>query len=382
MTAIDWIVVAAVAVLALWGYQQGLLVGALSLAGFAGGAVLGSRLGPELLEEGSKSPYAPVTALLGGLLLGGIAAVTMEGVARAARARWVRGRVGASADGVGGAVLLAALGLGLAWVVGAVALHTPGAGELRPAIQRSVILRGLNDLLPPSGPILRVLNRIDPTPRVRGPEARVARPDSGIAQDPDVEPAGESVVRVLGTACGLGVSGSGWVAAAGLVVTNAHVVAGQDDTTVTLRTGEELDAAAVAYEPANALAVLRVDGGGAPPLELAPSAPRGTAAAVLGYPENGPFTVSPARIGRTASVVSEDAYGRGPVQRQMASFRGRVRNGNSGAPAVDADGRVLTTVFAAAIGERPAGGLGVPNSVVARSLRRVSGAVDTGPCLT
>jgi S1-C subfamily serine protease len=165
------------------------------------------------------------------------------------------------------------------------------------------------------------------------------------------------------------------------VVTNAHVVAGQDDTTVTLRTGEELDAAAVAYEPANDLAVLRVDGVGAPPLELAPSAPRGTPAAVLGYPENGPFTVSPARIGRTASVVSEDAYGRGPVQRQMTSFRGRVRTGNSGGPAVDADGRVLTTVFAAAVGERPPGGLGVPNSVVARSVRRVSGAVDTGPCL-
>src|SRR5918996_5330170 len=111
MTAIDWIVIAVVAVLALWGYRQGLLVGALSLAGFAGGAVLGSRLGPGLLEEGSKSPYAPVTALLGGLLLGAIAAVTMEGFARAARARWVRGPVGASADGVGGAGLLAAPGV-------------------------------------------------------------------------------------------------------------------------------------------------------------------------------------------------------------------------------------------------------------------------------
>jgi S1-C subfamily serine protease len=65
----------------------------------------------------------------------------------------------------------------------------------------------------------------------------------------------------------------------------------------------------------------------------------------------------------------------------MTSFRGRVRTGNSGGPAVDADGRVLTTVFAAAVGERPPGGLGVPNSVVARSVRRVSGAVDTGPCL-
>jgi S1-C subfamily serine protease len=382
MTAVDWVVLAVVAVLAVWGYQQGLLVGALSLAGFAGGAVLGSRLGPELLEQGSRSPYAPVTALLGGLLLGGIAAVTMEGFARAARAKWVRGRVGGSADGLGGAVLLAALGLGLAWVLGAVALHTPGAKELRPAIQRSVILRGLNALLPPSGPILQVLNRIDPTPRVRGPEARVARPDSEIAQDPEVERAGDSVVRVLGTACGLGVSASGWVAGPGLVVTNAHVVAGQDDTTVTLRSGEELDATAVAYDPANDLAVLRVEDVAAPSLELASSTRRGTAAAVLGYPDNGPFTISPARIGRTSSVVSEDAYGRGPVQRRMTSFRGKVRNGNSGGPGVDAEGRVLTTVFAAAVGESPAGGLGVPNRIVSRALKRAGGPVDTGPCLT
>ena len=259
MTAIDWIIVLFAAGLAVVGYQQGLLVGMLSLGGFAGGAFLGSRLGPELLSGGSESPYAPVTALLGGILLGGVVAVALEGFARAARARWVWGRLGTSADGVGGAVLLAALAFGLAWVCGAVALHTPGARELRSDIQRSVILRELNEVLPPSGPVLQVLNRIDPTPQVRGPEARVPAPESGIARDPDVGEAGRSVVRVLGTACGLGVSGSGWVAEPGLVVTNAHVVAGQDDTTITTRDGAELDATPVHYEPKNDLAVLRVD---------------------------------------------------------------------------------------------------------------------------
>jgi len=382
VTAIDWIIVAFAASLALWGYRQGLLVGALSLAGFIGGAVLGARLGPELLSGGSESPYAPVTALLGGLLLGGIAAVTMEGVARAAHARWVRGALGRTADGAGGAILLAALALGLAWVLGAVALHTPGARELRPDIQRSVILRKLNQLLPPSGPILGVLNRIDPTPHVRGPEARVPPPDAGIARDPDVARAGSSVVRVLGTACGLGISGSGWVAEPGLVVTNAHVIAGQDDTTVTTRSGAELDATPVHYEPKNDLAVLRAGGLTEQPLPLAPSAPRGTPAAVLGYPGNGPLTVSPARLGRTGTVVSEDAYGRSPVRRQMTSFRGQVRSGNSGGPAVDARGRVLATVFAAALGGKQAGGLGVPDDTVERALERAGEPVDTGPCVT
>jgi Trypsin-like peptidase domain/Colicin V production protein len=382
VTAIDWVIVVFAAALALWGYQQGLLVGALSLAGFAAGAVLGARLGPELLADGSESPYAPVIALLGGLLVGGIAALTMEGVARAARARWVRGTVGTSADGVGGAILLAALALGLAWVMGAVALHTPGARGLRPAIQRSLILRELNQVLPPSGPILRVLNRIDPTPRVPGPRARVPPPDVGVARDPHVTRAGRSVVRVLGTACGLGLSGSGWIAAPGLVVTNAHVVAGQDDTAVTDRSGTELDATPVHFDPRNDLALLRVDGLAQPALALATSTRPGTPAAVLGYPENGPFTVSPARLGRSGKVVSEDAYGRGPVTRRMTSFRGDLRSGNSGGPAVDAEGRVLTTVFAAALGGKPPGGLGIPDAIVERALARAAGPVDTGPCAT
>jgi S1-C subfamily serine protease len=380
VTAIDWVIILFAAGLALWGYRQGLVVGALSLAGFAGGALLGSRLGPELLSEGSESPYSPATALLGGLLLGGLVAVAMEGVARAARARWVRGTIGAHADGAGGAILLAALALGLAWVFGAVALHTPGARELRPAVQRSVILRQLNELLPPSGPILQVLNRIDPTPRIRGPEPRVPPPESGIASDPDVERAGRSVVRVVGTACGLGVAGTGWVAGPGIVVTNAHVVAGQDDTAIQTHDGEELDATPVHYQPRNDLAVLRVSGLGASPLPFAASRSRGTPAAVLGYPENGPFAISPARLGETTSVISEDAYGRGPVTRRMTSFRGRVRRGNSGGPAVDATGGVVTTVFAAAVDSRPPGGLGVPNDVVEGALSRASRPVDTGPC--
>jgi S1-C subfamily serine protease len=283
---------------------------------------------------------------------------------------------------MGGAVLLAALALALAWVLGAVALHTPGARELRSDIQRSVILQELNELLPPSGPVLRVLNRIDPTPTVPGPEARVPAPDAAIARDPDVERAGESVVRVVGTACGLGISGSGWVGAPGLVVTNAHVVAGQQDTAVTTRSGAEVGATPVHFDPRNDVAVLQVDGLVEPPLPLAETQRPGTRAAVLGYPEDGPFTVTPARLGRTGEVVSEDAYGRGPVTRKMVSFRGDVRRGNSGGPAVDAGGNVLTTVFAASVGAGPDGGLGVPDGIVERALAEADQPVDTGPCVT
>ena len=164
-------------------------------------------------------------------------------------------------DGVGGAVLVACLGLFLAWVGGAVALQTPGARELREPIQRSAILGRLNDALPPSGPLLQALARFDPFPEIEGPDADVRAPSARIARDPQVREAARSVVRVLGTACGLGVQGSGWVVGDGVVVTNAHVVAGQDDTTVQIRgEGERIDADAIWFDSRNDLALLRAPG--------------------------------------------------------------------------------------------------------------------------
>jgi S1-C subfamily serine protease len=284
---------------------------------------------------------------------------------------------------MGGAVTLAALALLLAWAFGAVALQSPGPGarDLRSAVQESRILRALNDVAPPSGALLNVLRRVDPTPAITGPEARVAPPTGAVARDPDVDLAGNSVVRVLGTACGLGVEGSGWVAAPGLVVTNAHVVAGEDDTTVTPRAGSpQLEATAVLYEPRNDLALLRVPGLTAPPLQLAPSPDAGTPGATLGYPVNGPFAIAAARLGETGQVLSDDSYGRGPVTRLMTPFRGEVRSGNSGGPVVDASGRVLATVFASQQGGGPPSGLGVPDRVVRRALAGPLRTTDTGPC--
>jgi S1-C subfamily serine protease len=171
------------------------------------------------------------------------------------------------------------------------------------------------------------------------------------------------------------------VAGRGIVVTNAHVVAGQDDTTVQPGgDGRGLDADAIWFDPRNDLSILRVPGlSGAPPLSMNVNAEPGAPAAVLGFPENGPYDVEPARLGQTVTVVTQDAYGRGPVQRRITSLRGLVRPGNSGGPAVDASGRVVTTMFAAATSRRRTG-YGVPDSVVRDALRRARGRVDTGPC--
>src|SRR5215207_10849684 len=366
--------------MAVWGYQQGLIAGALSLAGFAAGAFIGSRLGPLLLEDGSHSPYAPLFALLGALMLGGIFASGLELLGFHLRRR-LGERLGLI-DGVGGSALVACLGLFLVWIGGSVALQTPGARDLREPIQRSAILKELNEVLPPSGGILNALARFDPFPSINGPSANVPPPDAKIARDRDVRAAGGSVVRVLGTACGLGVQGSGWIAANGVVVTNAHVVAGQDDTTVQLRRqGDRRDADPIWFDARNDLAILRVPGlGGVRALPLRRETRSGASAAILGFPENGPYDVQPGRVGQTSEVLTQDAYGRGPVRRPITSLRGLVRSGNSGGPMVDARGRVVATIFAASVSDGGRSGFGVPGAVVSDALAQTAGPVDTGPC--
>jgi S1-C subfamily serine protease len=379
MTPLDWLIIAFVALMALWGYLQGLVVSALSLGGFALGAFVGSRVGPLLLAGGSSSPYAPLFSLVTALMVGGLAAVVFEAMGEGIRRRMAF-PLASTLDGIGGAVVVAALGLALVWIVGAVALQTPGARKFRKDIQRSFILSKLNKALPPSGPLLNALSRADPFPSIRGPQADVPAPTRRILRDPDVRAAHDSVVKVLGTACGLSVQGSGWVTSPDIVVTNAHVVAGENDTTVQTDGGPQIDAQPILFDAHNDVAVLRVNGLGAPPLAGHPRAPAGDAVAILGYPEDGPFHASPGRLGETRTVLSNDAYGQGPVRRRMTALRGNIRSGNSGGPVVDAGGRVVATVFAATI-RGPRGGFGIPTGIVESDVHAAHGPVDTGPCV-
>ncbi len=384
MTLLDWLIVAFSGLLALFGFRQGFIVGALSFAGFALGAFLGTRIGPLLLPRGSSSPYAPAFGLVGALLGGAILANGLEGLGFKLRRTLLVPGLGLL-DGALGGLLGLALGLGIVWIVAAVAAQTPGQDQLRADIQRSAILRSLNEFLPPSGPVLDALSRLDPLPSIVGPNPDVAAPNPRAISLPGVRSAAHSVVRILGSACGLAVEGSGWVAAPEVVVTNAHVVAGEQDTTVQPQgTGPDLAAEAIGYDPTDDLAVLRVRGLGLPSLSLAGEVPSGASGAILGFPENGPFDAEPGRVGRTQTVITQDAYGRGPVSRLLTPLRGLVRPGNSGGPLVDGSGQVLTTVFAATVGTGPRGGYGVANQTVASLLAKVEsgggGVVATGPC--
>jgi S1-C subfamily serine protease len=381
VTVLDWIIVALTLATAVAGFSQGFVVGAATLAGFAGGLVVGARIGQAVVSAGSHSPYAPLFGLIGALVGGVLFGSILEAVGHGVRRRMTVVPSLSVVDGLAGAVLSAAVALGAVWLAGAVALQSPQTRGLRDDIQRSAILRALNSALPPSGPILNALARFDPFPTINGPPVNLPAPRAAIARDPDVRAAAQGVVKIQGTACGLGVEGSGWIARDNVVVTNAHVVAGQRDTTVQLGgAGPMLAAHALVFDPGDDIAILRVDGLGGRTLTIASDPQPGRSGAILGFPENGPFDVRAGRLGETRTVITQDAYGRGPVQRSITTLRGTVRPGNSGGPMVDARGRVVTTVFAAAR-SGPAGGYGVPNSVVERDLARAgNGSASTGPC--
>ncbi len=384
MTKVDWLIVAFTVLLAMYGYAQGFIVGALSLLGFGIGAFLGTRLAPLILPGGSHSQYAPLFGLLGALLAGAVLASGLEGIGARAR-RFLRLPGMRLADGLLGAALTASVALGIAWIVGAIAFQSTNSLVLKRDIQSSAILKGLNELLPPSGPILHALAHIDPLPSVRGPAADVPAPPPGIARAPGVRAAAGSVVKVLGTACGLGIEGSGWVIAPHLVVTNAHVVAGESDTTVQVDGNPPgLDADVIDFDSHDDVAILRVPALTEPPLHMAANPQAGTPAAILGYPLDGTFDVEPGRIGQTETVSTEDAYGNGPVERSITALRGRVRPGNSGGPMIDSTGHVVATVFAAITGSPTGeGGFAVPNALVRTELAKARPrihSVPTGPC--
>jgi len=376
VTWVDWAVVAFAALLAIRGAQQGFVAGALSLLGFVVGAVVGGRLGSAVLQSGSHSRYAPLIALGGGILLVVLFQALGLRIGLELRSEVLRIPELRSLDTAGGVLLGGATGLFLAWVVGVVALQLPGQTALRRDVQRSFVLRQLNSLLPPST-LLQALARFDPFPAIGGPSAQVPPPSPQVLRLPGVRAAAPSVVRILGTACGLGIEGSGWVAAPETVVTAAHVVAGEDDTTVNPNgSNAELRGQVIGFDPTNDIAVLRVPGLGRRPLRLVDARP-GASVAVLGFPEDGPFNATPARIGTTVTALSTDAYGRGPVSRAVTSLRGTLRHGDSGGPAVDSNGAVETVVFASRVG---GGGFGVASSAVRNDLANAKGPVSTGAC--
>lgn len=377
MTNVDWIALGVIGLGALSGLRRGLIATGLSLAGLVVGAMLGSRIAPTLLPD-SVSQYSSLVALggavVGATLLYAVASFAGSIVRGGLRIPGIR-----SLDSIGGAVVGAGMGAVLVWVLGAAALQIPHQPKIHRYAVDSKIVKALTDAVSPSD-VLHRLRKLDPLPKLSGsPGGPAEALDPGIVRATAVRAAQASVLRVEGRACGLDVSGSGWTVAPGVVVTAAHVVAGESRTTVQRGgAGRKLRARVMVYDTRNDVAVLLAPGLLAEPLPLA-DATDGDPVAILGFPRNGPYAITAARVGKTATVLAQDSYGSGMTLRLMTSLRGKVQHGNSGGPAVDAEGRVQSTIFGSSKTDGTA--LGVPADVVKAAVARIGAKpVSTGKC--
>ncbi len=370
MNLVDWIAIAVVLLPAVGGVRRGLVTGVLSLGGLVAGAIVGSKVAPAALGLDGWTPLVALGGAAIGGLLGQSVGLFVGHTARRSLLPLPPLRI---LDSAGGVLLGAATGLALCWVVGAALLYTPGQSHLRRLAQESSILSGLTAALPPER-VMDALERIDTFSAIVGPSTGVSEPDSAIARDPQVRAARNSVVRVRGFACGLGIEGSGWIVRRGMVVTNAHVVAGIRSPVIDRGDGHRTRSTVVAFDAGNDIAVLRAPGLEGRPLGLA-DPDRGNPGALLGFPQDGPYVVTPVRLGGTARVAARDAYGRLAVGREVVGFRGQVRSGNSGGPIVDTAGKVVTTAFAKREGSDE--GYGVPNGAVLSALEKVGPALHT-----
>lgn len=376
MTLADLLLVLLVVGFAALGLHRGFVAQLLSLAGLGVGGVAGSWLAPLFLAE--NSPWVSFASLVGALL-GAIVLGSAAGALAQTPRRFLLLRPGLRiADGAGGVLFGAVLGLAVAWLFAVVALHQPSLG-LRKSVRDSEIFPTLLRAVPPDA-VLRAINRFDPLPELPAlTGTRLPPPDTSVLREPGAQAAAAGVVKIHGTACGLGAQGSGWIVRRNLVATNAHVIAGQRDTRVLAPSGRESAARVVYVDSRNDVAFLRVSALGSSPLQTDRDGKFPRAVAILGYPRDGALVAVAATAGEPRTVLAPNAYGQRVRPRTVVPLRGQVEPGESGGPVVDRRGAVIGMVFGGTKGRE--GGYAVPVALVLRGLEQRLRPVSSGPCV-
>lgn len=335
----------------LRGREIGFIRQAFSTVGFFGGLFIGALLQPETVKL-AHSPGAQAIVTLTTTV--GIALLLMivgEALGIRVKRQVLLNKLN-HFDNLFGAVLsVTSLLLGI-WLGATIVSTLPGINA-QTAFQSSRIITALDRNLPSAPAVIAGLGRlVDPNgfPQVfigsePGPSKLLPLPDLG-ALGAAVNSDRSSVVKVEGQGCGGIVEGSGFVAGQGLIITNAHVIAGIKQPYVIDANGTH-SATPVWFDPSLDFAVLRVPNLAGRPLVITNQfVPAGTASAVLGYPGGGSFSAKPAVIQNQFTASGRDIYGRGATSRDIYEVQADIIPGNSGGPLIATDGSVIGLVFA------------------------------------
>jgi len=383
MLVVDIVAVVALLVAFAAGLARGFFASIGTLVGMVAGALAALWLVP--LVTPAISAVVPIgvwrTAALAAVAIGIVIAVTSLGAAIGALIRRGvdRTRLRGAERFFGGVVATVATALVLLMV--AAGVTTAGIPLLSSAVASSQVVQVLDRLTPaPLDDALAQVRGIvvtDTLPRLGDVIGTVVAPTGPpiALDDPELQAASASVARISGTAyaCGVSMTGSGFVAAGDLVVTNAHVVAGVDAPVVELPGGRVREGRLVYIDPVDDLAVISVSELDADPLVIADPTTPGAQAAVQGYPLGGPFTSSTAAVLSVGEVPVPDIYDTSAALRDVYALDADVRPGNSGGPLLDGDGAVVGVVFA-----RGADGEGRGYAMTTAELRPVLESVGAG----
>lgn len=389
MNSLDLIILVILVAYAVSGYFQGFVVNLVATLGLLAGGLIALAVVPKLLSGDKPTLSSSLLAL--GLVIGagavGQAIGTLVGSGLRRGLTWQPLR---SLDAVGGSVLSIVAVLCAAWALG-YSVSGTSIPYLSTASRDSTILEKVDGVMPSRATsVLRSFNEVLDSnlfPRYIDPFesediTQVAPPDEATLAGAGVQRAKDSVVKILGQArCDRGIEGSGFAYADGLVMTNAHVVAGVATPSIVVD-GRQVPTRVVLFDRELDIAVLAVDGVDLDPLDFDDGGEAGQPAAVLGYPENGPFDARAARIRSEIRLRSPDIYDRGQVVRDTFSVRGLVRSGNSGGPLVSESGDVLGVIFAASVSDKSTGYALTAEQVAADARRGATATaeVSTGGC--
>ena len=387
MNVVDVVLVVVAVAAAFQGFRVGAVVQVCAIIGFFAGLYLGALLASVTVRWAHDPTTRTVVALT--TMVGIAFALGMTGrILGGILVERVRPGVARSADAALGTVVAVAAALVTFWLLASTLVNSSSAA-LDTAILQSRVINSLDHVLPNPPSVFShaqgflTAEGFPPVFAALAPaSARPVPLPSDSALRPAVSVAGPSTVKVEGYGCGVIQEGSGFVAAPGLVVTNAHVVAGVAQPLV--QAGSRITASQVLlFDPSFDLAVLRVPGLTAKPLPLDPgTVGRGTPAAVLGYPQGGPFTVDAAGVMALFEAQGRDIYGRGLTLRNVYEIDARVEPGNSGGPLVLADGQVIGVVFSRSLSDASVGYALTSPDVLTRVVAavHVTRPVGTGAC--